>query len=295
MLGDLVALVESGQVPLGKTLERVRGLATEQTRELTAITAQLVGFLSTDIVPQSLRPNRARFVRKVLGARARELGWTPRRGEPDDRRLMRPTVLALVANVGEDAALIRQARQLTDRWITDRKAIDPDIAGLVLRVAARNGDRALFDRLHAAVKTETDLKDRRLLLGAMSAFRDPEIVKAAFTLALTDELDPRDSLTLVSSAYFDEATRELAYQFTKANLEVLLARLPRDFGSYFINMVSGFCDATHRDDAAAFYKDRAPTYLDGTRALASLIEGIDLCIAKQQAHGAEATTFLQKW
>jgi alanyl aminopeptidase len=294
LLGDLAALVESGHVPVGKALERVPALAKEQNRHLTSMMSELMGVLSGDIVPKELRPNRARFVRKMLRARAKAIGWAPVKGEEDDQRLMRPSLLSWVAITGEDPDFIKTARKLTDAWMTDRKAVDPDLVGLVLRIAARNGDRALFDRFRAAAKAETERKERNLLLGAMAGFRDPEIVKAAMAIALTDELEARDSIGLVWGAFGNEETRELAYQFVKTNLDALLAKLPRNSGAGFIGIATSFCDEAHRDDTAAFFKDKAPTYLGGERAMARMIERTDLCIARRAAWTPSIVEFLKK-
>ena len=69
----------------------------------------------------------------------------------------------------------------------------------------------------------------------------------------------------------------------KAHLDTLLARLPRDYGAAFIEAAATFCDEAHRDDAAAFFKDRAPAYLEGPRSLARMIERADLCMATRRA------------
>jgi cytosol alanyl aminopeptidase len=295
VLGDAYALVEAGQLPVGKALERVPALARDQNRHVTSVTSSLLGLLSDELVSKELRPNRARFVRKVFGDRARAIGWTSPRGEDDDKRLMRPTLLSKVAYWGEDPQLIAQAKKLAEKWLVDKKAVDPDLVGLVLGIAAHYGDRAFFDRLHTAAKAEKELKERRQLLGAMASFRDPEIVKAAMAVALTDEFEARDSIGLVFGAFSEEENREYAYQFVKTNLDKLLPRLPRDYGSSFIWIGSAFCDQAHRDDAAAFFKDRATTYLDGARALSRMIERADLCIARKQAHQPSVIELLKKY
>lgn len=295
LYGDLAALVESGQVPVAKALERVPVLAKDENRHMLSITSGFISFLSKDVVPKELRPNRARFVRKMLGDRARAIGWTSPKGEDDDKRLTRSTLLSWVANVGEDPKLIATAKQLANKWITDRKAIDPDLVGLVLGIAARNGDRALFDRLRAAAKVEKERKDRNQLLGAMGGFRDPEIVKLAMAIALTDEFESRESIGLVWGAFGEDETRELGYQFIKTNYDALLAKLPRNSGAGFISIGSAFCDEAHRDDAVAFFKDKAPEYLNGPRNLERMIERADLCVAKQRAHAAGVAAFLKKW
>ncbi|HEY5937284.1 MAG TPA: M1 family metallopeptidase [Kofleriaceae bacterium] len=294
LLGDQLALVESGHVPVGKLLERVPALAREQNRHLTEVTGGYLNLLSNDLVPEALRPNRARFVRKMIGARARALGWKPGANEPDDTRLVRPALLSLAATTGEDPALIAGAKKLADKWLADHTAVAPDLVGLVLTVAARNGDRALFDRFRTAAKAEREIRERRMLIGALSSFRDPALVKASLALALGDELEARDSISLVYGAFYQEQTRELAWEFLKANLEKLLARLARDSGGGFVRLGGMFCDAAHRDDAAAFFKERAKTYLEGPRTYARMIERIDLCIARKAAHQPSVVRFLKK-
>jgi alanyl aminopeptidase len=294
VLGDVLALVESGQVPVGKALERVPALAREKNRHLTGLAGSFLGLLSDELVPQDLRAHRARFVRKLIGARARALGWKAAPKEPDDTRLLRPTLIWLTAFTGEDPALIAQAKKLADKWLTNRSAIDPDLVGTALGIAARYGDRAAFDRFLAAAKAERELKHRRQLMSALSGFRDPEIVKAALAIALTDDFEARDSISLVYGAFYHEASRELAWTFLKANLDKLLARLPRDSGAGFMRFAGVFCDEAHRDDAAAFFKDRAPTYLEGPRSYARMIEKIDLCIARKKAHQPSVVALLKK-
>ena len=57
---------------------------------------------------------------------------------------------------------------------------------------------------------------------------------------------------------------------------------------------SSFCDEAHRDDTAAFFKDKAPTYLNGPRAMARMIERTDLCIARRAAYKPSVIEFLKK-
>lgn len=294
VMGDLLALVESGHVPVGKALERVPALAREQNRQLVEVMGSFLNLLSNELVPAKLRPNRARFVQKLIGARARALGWKPAANESDDTRLLRPNLVSLAATFGEDRKLVAEAKKLADKWLADRTAVAPDLVGVMLAVAARNGDRALFERLVAAAKAEREIKDRRTLISALGAFRDPALVKASLALALGDEFEARDSISLVFGAFYQEQTRELAWEFLKANFDKLLARLSRDSGAGFLRLAGLFCDAAHRDDAAAFFKDRAPSYLGGPRAYARMIERIDLCIARKAAHQPSVVALLEK-
>jgi alanyl aminopeptidase len=257
--------------------------------------SQLMGYVAADWLPKPLHAHRARFVQRTFGARARALGWKWPANEDDDVRLIRPTLLGWVANSGEDPALIAEAKKLADAWLSDRKAIAPDLVGSVLAVAARNGDRALFDKFRAAAKVEKERKDRNFLLGAMAGFRDPEIAKVAMAITLTDEHPTYETIRLVWGALGFPETRELAYQFVKTNFDALVARMPRDSEAGFIGIGAAFCDVEHRDDAATFFKDRAPKWLNGPRSLARMIERADVCVARRRALEPGITAFLKRW
>ena len=73
---------------------------------------------------------------------------------------MRPGLLGLVADEGEDATLIAEAKQLAQRWLKDRSVIDPQLVDLVLYIAASNGDEAMWKQLLEQARANTDEKQR---------------------------------------------------------------------------------------------------------------------------------------
>ncbi len=294
LLGDVSALVRNGRLPYGEALALVPLLARDDNRHILASSAALLGGLSDHYVPESLRAQYRRVILASFGARARRLGWEPRADENDETRLLRPGLASMVAEDGEDEQLQAQARKLTEKWLTDRKAIPLELVGSVLGAAARNGDRALWDKLHAAAKVEKDRRDRNALLGAMGEFVDKAIVQENFRIALSDAFDPRESLTLVYGAASDRRTRQAAYEFVKEHNDEIVARMPREFGVQLAGVGNAFCDPEHRADLEAFFKDRAAKAPGGPRMLAQTLERMDLCIAMRAAHQSSVTTFLKR-
>src|SRR5262249_42729785 len=147
------------------------------SREVTGEAVELVAGLRDHLVPDTLRANYARLIQKLWGARARQLGWKPRPQDDDELRLLRRILLGLVADDGEDKHLAAEATQLAQKWLLDKRAVDADMVGPVLGIAAAHGDKALWEKLRAAAKAADSREERERLLGAMSAFRDPAIVK----------------------------------------------------------------------------------------------------------------------
>ncbi|HWE30422.1 MAG TPA: ERAP1-like C-terminal domain-containing protein, partial [Polyangia bacterium] len=188
-----------------------------------------------------------------------------------------------------------EARTLALKWLADRKAVSPDVAGTVLGVAARNGDRAFFDKLHAEAKRAGDRHDRQVILGAMGDFRDPAVAKAALQLVTGNEFDPRETLMIMWGLMREASTRQLAWDFFKASFDTIVKRTSGEQMSYTPFMAVSFCDEAHQRDMEAFFKDRSPKLPGGPRMLAQATEEMDLCRAYVAAQQPSVDAFLKKY
>jgi alanyl aminopeptidase len=276
LIGDVQVAMSSGDLPAGQALRLVPLFAGDSVRQIVGSTVSIVAGIDSYLVPDELRPNYIRLIQKYYGARARELGWQPKPGEDDDTRLLRPTLLNLVANVGEDRTLIAEAGKLANRWLDDHKGISPDLVSLVLSTAARYGDRSLYDRFRAELAKTRDEKQRGQLISAISSFRDPEIAQANFDLFLAGELDARESFGLLFGPLGDPKTRQAPFQLVKQNYDRIVAKLPQMVGT----------------DLSAYLPLSAT---GGPRMLAQALERISLCSARREAQQAEVAAFLRQY
>jgi alanyl aminopeptidase len=111
-------------------------------------------------------------------------------------------------------------------------------------------------------------------------------------IALTDEFPAHESVGLVWGA-LDEDNGELAYAFIKQHHDALIAKLPRDYS--FARAAGAFCDAAHKADAEAFFKDKIAKSAGGPRSFAQTLERVDLCIARKQVFAPGIAKFLAKY
>ncbi len=294
VLGDVSALVRAGELPAADELALVSGLRADPSPRIIASTVRIVAGLR-DIVPDELRPHYARFILKMYGQKARTLGVKAKPTDDDETRLLRPSLIGLVAGDGEEMDLIAEAGKLARHWLEDRRAIDADMVHVIIGVAARNGDRALFERFHAEAKQTQDRRERGRLLRAMGSFRDVEIVKAALSIVLGGEFDPRESMALLRGALEDQKTRGVAYDFMKQNFDALIAKLPPASGARLPKMVASFCDEEHGADIEAFFGGRSGMFTGRPRVLAQALERISLCNAFRHVQQPSLTVFLKKY
>jgi alanyl aminopeptidase len=293
LIGDVNALVENGAVGKGVALALVADLAKDPSRHIVDASIGIVAGID-EMVGEKLRPNYERFIRKLYLARAKQLGWQSKPGEGPDAKELRPELLSLVAGDGKDPALDAEATKLAYRWLDDRASIDPTVVGSVLGVAARYGDQALFDRLHAEAKKVTDRAQRARILSALGGFADPKLVAQALALILTDEFDLREAGGLSRGAMSDPRTRLVAYAFVKEHFDEISAKLPPAYRPYMAYFALPLCDDKYKPELEAFLTPRIEKLDGGPLALAHAMEELSLCSASRKAQAPAVEAFLAK-
>ena len=293
LIGDVDALVGSGAVGKGVALALVADLAKDPSRHIVDASLGIVASID-EMVGDKLRPNYQRFIRKLYLARAKQLGWHSKPGEGPDAKQLRPELLSLVAGDGNDQALVAEATKLAWKWLDDRTAVDPTVVGAVLGVAARYGNQALYDRLHAEAKKVTDRTERSRILSALGGFTDPKIVAQALALILTDEFDLREAGGLSRGAMSDPRTRLIAYAFVKQHFDEISAKLPPAYRAYMAYFALPLCDDAYKPELESFLTPRIEKLDGGPRALAQAMEALSLCSAGRKAQTPAVEAFLTK-
>ena len=296
VVGDTSALTVSGALKPSQSLALAVRVKDAPEHELVDTAIGIAASIDRMVTPE-LRPNYARFVRKMFGARARSLGWLHRDGEPEETKLLRNSIVPFVGGTGEDAELVSQAQALTSKWLDDHNAIPRDMTWSVLSNAARNGDRELFDHFLAAAKSEKDQVSREQMLNALGSFRKPDLIRAAEDLYLTGPFDSRETWSLLFAGGGQPETRRLAFDFVKKNIDAIEKKVTSGItggegNSALIGVAGSFCDEAGRAEAEAFFGPRAAKYTGGPRTLAQALERIHQCDARVQANSADVAAFL---
>jgi ERAP1-like protein len=281
---------------VGEALAMAPGLLKGKDRSSIEAGLVMLNLLRPDSLPEEWLPYYQRLVRALVVPRARELGWKARPGEDEDTRQLRSMLLVTAAREGRDPALLAEARELANAWLKDPSALDPDIVGSVLHVAASTGDRALFDALVSQARKAEQQDKRGMLLWALGGFRDPALVREALGLTLDGTFSPRDSMGLMYGSLSRRETRPVAYAFVKENFDKLAGSMsPMEAAQVLFNAPTFFCDKASRDEAAAFFTPRASRVDGGPLVLARALERSDLCIAAWERNKADITAFLRRY
>lgn len=299
LMGNAQLLTNGGKLPAADALRLVKIFHNDPERYVVSSAIELALFPRMHLVPENLIPNYVRFLRDNFQARAHEIGWIPRAGEPDDVHLLRPELLRVVATYAEDQELANEAKELTDKWFENRSAIDPSVVTAVLGTAAYWGDKTLFDRFLAQLEKTQDRQERERILTAMSRFRDRAAIEAGMNSVLSGKIPFMEGVSLLFLGQIQPSTRMLAFDFMKEHFDEIAAKRPTgggfDAGAFFPEVGSSYCSAEQKQQLEQFFGPRVEKFTGGPRTLSQVLEGIDDCIALKSAEEPSVEAFLKNY
>jgi alanyl aminopeptidase len=299
LIGNAEALSKAGMLTAADTLALVGVFHADPERYVAEAAMSLALDPLASLVPDELMPNYRRFLLRNFQARAHELGWTPKSGETDETRLLRPRLVRPVATWGADRELAAPGQSLATSWLGDHGSVDPNMLSTVLSTAAFYGDEALFDRFLAVLKKTQDKQTRQAIITSMGGFRDPAAVTAGMNAVLDGDIPFIEGARLLFSGQRESATRKLAFEFLQAHWDQVIAKMPTgggfDFGAVLPQVGESYCDAASRDELESYFQPRVDKFVGAPRALAQVVEGIDLCIAEKAAQGPGVAAFLKQY
>jgi alanyl aminopeptidase len=293
---DVSFLFASGDLEPQAALGVVSRFADSPNRSITDSALDLALTVEEHFFDEKLRGNYERFLRATFGARARQLGFAPRPGESQDDTLLRADVLRAAADAGADPELRAEARRLADAWLVDPAAISPEMVATVLRIAARDGDAAFFDRLVEAAAATTDRRVRRDILGALGRFRDPAAVEKAIALLLSGKFDIREAtFSILWPLSGDRHTRDRVFDWVKSSYDGLATALPEQYAAGLVWAGAGYCDEAKKAEIRAFFEPRYRQVTGGPNNLEKVEDIVGICIGRKAKQGRGVEAFLKAY
>jgi alanyl aminopeptidase len=287
------ALVTAGELPFRRSVEIAITLIDDPERRVRQL-ALGTGSGWNDWLPAVVVPRYRAWVKKTYGPLARRVGFAIGKGESDDDKAMRSTILWRMAADADDAATQKQAIRLTWKWLDDRTAVAPEMVGTVMSMAAYAGDPKLYARFLAEARkahAKNDKPERERFLGALAGFRDPELAARTRAMMLEDEFPSLETSGFLYAGTGTPEGREAAWKFLVDNYDKIHGRMPREYRSGLIYL-GGDCSKAGLERTIAFFKDRTPGELQGPRTYSSFVEGQTLCIARREKDTASFVEFL---
>lgn len=298
-LGSLSAAFKAGRISAATMFEAFRILAASPDREVaTAPIDDLALMKERLLTADAPREALARLIRTLYGDRLAALGLDAKPGESTDAALLRTTLVSALVDLGEDAALRQTLAGKAHLYVAgeelDRKALNPALVGIALRVAVEEGDSDFARALLEKALASRDGTFRGQALGALAAAPQAEIGAMMRAHIADPALRDNEAIQVAFTQVGNEAQRGALWAWVRdeANLEALLARIPTWRKGAIVNVGNGFCSTDKADEIEAFFRDRVDALEGGPRELDQTLEGIRLCAALKAAKAEELKAYL---
>ncbi len=258
LLGQLEAQVELGRLPIDDYLVALTALAEDDHRIVLDHLIAALARLHTVAVDPAHQPAFAALTRRLLTPHLTRLGEPGDSEEPLSATLLRPRLEDALTWLGRAEDLTARAEALTDRFLADPEAVEPEELIRALPAAARTGDTARWQALVAALNKEPDPVTRAALVTALGAFEDPTLLTRSLGLVLDGTLRPHEHSALTRAISHPDA-RAAAWRWLRVHYEALEERLGADDTAGLAWLAAGFCDPGRQAEISQFFDARRPS------------------------------------
>ncbi len=292
LLSDLWAQARAGQLPLSNFLDALILLRRDGSRMVTEDVAGYLGVLNDRLAGAEDKPRLAAMASDIFSARWKTLGWTPARGEGDEKRLIRAAVLWALGAVAKEPELLSQLGAKVSGYLRRPTSLDPALAGPVLNLGARTGGRELFERYFSALQSAGTPELRDNLLRALAEFQDPALARRLLEASLGEHVRGQDAWKPIGILLGNSEVQGAAWSFIKTHWADIRRKIGDHACRRVIEELSNLWRREWLEDVRSFFS-RPENRVDmAQRALDQSLEWIELGIGFKESQSENLSRWL---
>ena len=291
-LGNLGALLNAGAIRGDSYMQALSAFATDpEPYVVSAVISELDGVRDT-FVTENLTDEFANYLQKTLSPAIEHFGINARPGEDEAVAGSRPRLLYWLGVIAEDETVVSWASEAVTRYMNDPSSIDPALAGVAVKIKAKNGNEPLFDQFVAAFETADSPVARGIYLGALGGFEDPVIRKKALVYTLEGPLRPNEVFKIPNEIRTTSIGVDLVFDWLLTHYDVISTRIP-PIWLPFMPLVGNGCDQ-HRMERAKVFFANPEVKVDGTdKQMAKVEASVMDCVGLRAREGGKVKSYLQ--
>ncbi|HTM80267.1 M1 family metallopeptidase [Asticcacaulis sp.] len=244
------------------------------------------------IISEAGLPDYRREMDAIYAPRLTALGFNPKAGahlgdDPDTQKL-RQKLVAIVADAGHDPAVRKQLLDAANAYLGgDTTALDQAFLGRGLKVYVEEGHltaaKTMFDRMLSA----QDEVFRSAAQKAITSDADTATATWVFSILSDTRLRVPDRLALVGGLMNNAATRDMTYDWLKANYDSFSAGAGIFSAGRIASLPHDYCDAAKADEIDHIMRPKVIAAGRGELSFNRMLEDIRSCSVLKDARGAD--------
>jgi aminopeptidase N len=194
----------------------------------------------------------------------------------ESRQELRATIVRTLGYTARDPEVLTRSRELVLAEMKKPGTVEPSLLGVVVNLAAIQGDAGLYDMYLAGAKAADDPEEKYRYLHALASFTDPALVRRTLEYILGPETRSQDAKLFLADLLTNASTNALAWQVLKERWAEVQKKTGEFVGNaVIVSALGAFCDARMRDDVKTFFDTHKVP--DAERTLQQSLERIAAC------------------
>jgi aminopeptidase N len=258
LLGDAWAFVQANRTPLSSYFYLIEKLpAGVELAEWEQI-INAFDYINRLLIGNAAREKFQNYARSILRPTFDRLGWEPEKDDAPRAALLRASLIEALGELN-DQGIVAGCRQRFQKYIVEPEAIVPDLRASVFRVVGHYADDPTWSKLRELGLKTTSTEEKQNYYDALASARDPRLVTKSLQISLTDELPTSLAVFLVGKVARDSDHPDLAWDFAKANMKVLLSKTDAaGINRYAPSLFTFFSEESRADELKAYAKTNLP-------------------------------------
>ena len=252
LMSDAWALVEAGRAPASLYFGLIEKLPAStdlaEREQIIGVVEFINRLLSASLATEKFQ----QYARSLLRSTFETLGWEPKPDEPPNAGRLRASLISALGDLN-DPEVFAGCRERFEKYLAHPPSLPPDLRAAVLAVVGRFSDEKTWNKLHELGLKTTSIEDKQNYYDALACVTDPKLVKKTLAIALTDELPTSRAIFLVSRVARDSGHPDIAWEFAKANMKALLAKVDAAGANrYAPSLFTFFSDGSRADELKGY-------------------------------------------
>jgi aminopeptidase N len=291
LLEDEWALVLDGRHDVGSFMDIAAGFKGERT---AAVVTTLVASLKTigdNLTTPASRPAYKAWVTALLGPALEQVGWSSGASDSDETRALRAALVSVLGETAGDPGVVARVRSLVLGELAKPGTVEATLLNAAVRVAARHGDAALYDKYLERSKAATDPEEHYRYLYGLAEFTDPALVRRTIDDIIGPEVRSQDAKVFLADLLGNPEARTLTWPLLRARWAQVQKKTGQFGGNtQVISALGTFCDVRTAASVKQFFTiHKVP---DAARTLQQSLERINECSSLAATQPAKLTAWL---
>jgi len=288
LLDNSEALLNAGALSMLQYLDVLDRLLADPHPLVLLQALQKVQLLGEEFVTDSNSAMFAAFIDRSLSGRFEEVGIEARDTDNASIVRLRPELLRVLGQFGNDRTVLNQASALADTYLESPEKVQTQLATEALRVTALNDDGSRYDDYLQAY-LGSDVADQKTTILSAMYFTTPDIVRRHLEFSLSDDVQAGDAVTGLANFAVILADQTALYDWLADNLDRVVAKSPAYKQPLLPQYLVGSCRKQNLDLLSKFFEGRGDRY---ATSLAKAVEAEQTCIARRNRYIGEFEQFL---